>query len=52
MAPVHEHTAGRPSVEVHTAVCRRPIPATEVSTGTEPSRAVDDGAWDTVPTTR
>lgn len=52
MAPVNDHTASRPSVDVHTAVYRRPIPAMEVSTGTETSRAVDDGAWDTVPTTR
>lgn len=52
MAPVNDHTASRPSVDVHTAVYRRPIPATGVSTATEPSRAVDSGEWDTVPASR
>jgi hypothetical protein len=53
--PYTDHTASRPTVDVHMAVYRQPVDAASVSTTTgrpvtpvAASRAVDAGGWTTV----
>lgn len=56
LPPANDNSANnshRPTVDVHTAVYRRPVGAASVSTSTAPvQRAVDAGSWDSVPATR
>jgi hypothetical protein len=56
LPPTNNNSASnsnRPTVGVHTALYRRPVGATSVSTSTAPvKRAVDAGSWDSVPATR
>ena len=51
LAPPHtDATASRPTVDIHTAVYRRPVSAATVSTtAARPAAAVDASGWETVP---
>ncbi len=51
--PFNGQTASRPTVDVRTAVFRRPVGATTVSATSAPvRRAVDAGGWSTTPASR